>query len=174
MKPENHTTAISREQITIRKALPDDVVRIAELLIESAEIQGEPEALCVDAAVLLREGFGEPRRFRALVAESAGGIVGVAVYCFTFSTWTSINGMYLEDLYVEAAWRRRGIARALVLALANIAVEHDCRRFQWLVLRSNQAAIAFYESLGATATDEWMPMQMDSTTLERVTRASLD
>jgi ribosomal protein S18 acetylase RimI-like enzyme len=59
--------------------------------------------------------------------------------------------MYLEDLYVEAAWRRRGIARALVLGLANIAVEHDCRRFQWLVLRSNQAAIAFYVSLGATA-----------------------
>jgi GNAT superfamily N-acetyltransferase len=174
MKRENHTTATSGEQIAIRKALPDDVVRIVELLIESAESQGAPEALCVDAAALLREGFGEPRRFRALVAESAGDIVGVAVYCFTFSTWTSINGMYLEDLYVEAAWRRRGIARALVLALANIAVEQDCRRFQWLVLRSNQAAIAFYESLGATATDEWMLMQMDGTTLDRLTRASLD
>jgi len=77
------------------------------------------------------------------------------VYFFTYSTWTSINGLFLEDLYVAAAWRRHGIARAIVTALTRVAHTAGCRRFQWLVLRSNQAAIRFYESLGAETADDW-------------------
>src|SRR3989442_9585852 len=104
MKPEVLTAVVARGGITIRDAGPHDVARIVELLADSADSQGSPDALCVDATILLREGFGDERRFCALVAESAGEVVGVAVYCFTFSTWTSINGLHLEDLYVDVAW----------------------------------------------------------------------
>ena len=162
-----------RDDFTIRDAGQHDVARIAELLADSADSQGSREALCVDAGAL-REGFGDQRRFRALVAESTGEIVGVAVYCFTFSTWTSINGLYLEDLYVDSAWRRRGIARGLMLRLARIAIDNDCRRFQWFVLRSNDAAITFYESFGAAAAHDWIPMELDHVGLDRVTRPSRD
>jgi len=170
MTAENPTTMVPRGDFMIRGAGPEDVSRIEALLRDSAESQGSREALCVDAAALLREGFGDRPRFRALVAESTGGIIGVAVYCFTFSTWTSINGLYLEDLYVDSAWRRQGVARALMIELAHIAVENDCRRFQWLVLRTNNAALDFYKSLGAAEADGWMPMQLDSETLRRVTQ----
>ena len=149
-----------RGEIAIREARPTDVSRLLELLAESAAAQGSVDALCVTEESLLRYGFGDSRRFQVLVAESSGHVVAIALYLFTFSTWTSVNGLHLEDLYVDAAWRRRGIARALMRRLADIAAEHDCRRFKWFVLRSNREAIAFYESLGAVRADEWEVMQL--------------
>src|SRR5690348_3211081 len=80
----------------IRGARADDVDAIARMLRESAESQGEPSALCVTASDLMREGFGDAPRFQALVAEADGRAVGLALYVFHFSTWTSINGIHLE------------------------------------------------------------------------------
>jgi GNAT superfamily N-acetyltransferase len=153
--------------VTLRDARPSDVGRIVELLARSAEEQGSLDALCVDTDILLREGFGEHPRFHAIVADANGQVVAIAVYFFTFSTWTSVNGLHLEDLYVARDWRRRGIARALMEKLAAVAAEHGCRRFQWFVLRDNRDAIRFYESLGATVADEWRLMQLGSGMLDR-------
>lgn len=150
------------DDIRVREVQPGDVEAMARLLAESAESQGARDALCVDAAALLREGFGPSPRFRALVADAEGIVVGLAIYFFTFSTWTSINGIHLEDLYVERRYRRRGIARMLMRQLATVAADNGCRRFQWFVLRSNMEARRFYESLGAHVADEWAIMQLDA------------
>lgn len=149
----------------IRRARADDVDALARLLKESAEHQGAPDALCVDAADLLREGFGTSPRFHALVAEADGTLVGLALYTFTFSTWTSINGVHLEDLYVAPAWRRRGLAHTLMRELAAIARSHDCRRMRWFVLRSNTGARRFYDSIGAETLDDWLYTQIDPSKL---------
>ena len=145
----------------IRAARAGDVDAIARMLQASAESQGEPGALCVTAADLLREGFGEAPRFHALLADADGTIVGLALYVFHFSTWTSINGIHLEDLYVDPAWRSRGVARALMVELAVIARRTGCRRLRWFVLRSNDRARRFYESIGAELLADWMYMQLD-------------
>src|SRR5579859_1552450 len=105
------------DPISIRAARRDDVQVMAQLLMASAESQGERESLCVGAADLLREGFSDAPRFHALIAEANGRAVGLALYCITFSTWTSINGLHLEDLYVDLQWRRQGVARALMREL---------------------------------------------------------
>jgi GNAT superfamily N-acetyltransferase len=76
-----------------------------------------------------------------------------------------VNGLYLEDLYVDPAWRRHGIARALMGELASVAARAGCKRFQWTVLRANESAIRFYESLGARAADDWLMMQWGSDAL---------
>lgn len=77
---------------------------------------------------------------------------------FNYSTWTSRNGLYLEDLYVAPAFRRLGVARELMRRLEAIAVERGCGRLQWLVLRGNLGAIRFYESQSARALPEWQVM----------------
>lgn len=133
---------------------------MVRLLAESARSQGAPDALCVNAADLLREGFGDSPRFHALLAEADGAVVGLAVYYFTFSTWTSVNGIHLEDLYVAPPWRRHGVAHALMEKLSNIAADRGCGRFDWFVMRSNERARRFYESLGARVVDEWLIMSM--------------
>jgi ribosomal protein S18 acetylase RimI-like enzyme len=154
----------------IRAAGRRDVDAVAVLLTASAEAQGWRDSLCVNAEGLLREGFGDSPRFQLLVAESNTDVAGFALYFFTYSTWTSVNGLYLEDLYVDPAWRRQGIARALMRELASIAVNAGCRRFQWLVLRSNEPALRFYESLGAEGAQDWLLMQLRGGELDRVVR----
>lgn len=145
----------------IRGARADDVDAIARMLRESAESQGEPSALCVTASDLMREGFGDAPRFQALVAEADGRAVGLALYVFHFSTWTSINGIHLEDLYVDPDWRRHGVAHALVRELVAVARRTGCRRLRWFVLRSNERARRFYESIGAEPLHDWIYMQLD-------------
>ncbi len=143
---------------TIRNAASDDVDAIMRLVRESADSQGALDRVCVDAAVLREAMFGPRARVRALVADIDGRLVGLALYYFTFSTWTSVDGIHLEDLYVEPGARRQGVGRALMSALADVAREHACRRFQWYVLRANDSARKFYESLGATIENDWMIM----------------
>jgi len=158
----------------IRAAEPGDVDAIALLLAASAEAQGCRDSLCVNAEALLRDGFVSRPRFHLLVAESSTGIVGLALYFFTYSTWTSVNGLYLEDLYVDPGSRRQGIARALMAELAGIAVNAGCRRFQWVVLRSNGPALRFYESLGAEGAHDWLLMQLRGDGLDRLAAAPRD
>ena len=156
------------KSILIRHATAEDVRIILELLYKSAEAQGSPASLCVDAASLLRDGFGQQPRFHVLIAEAGGRAVGLALYFFTYSTWVSTNGLYLEDLYVEPEYRRHGIARALMVDLAKIARDKGCGRFQWSVLRANQDAIRFYESLGAKIMEQWALMQLYREGVERL------
>ncbi|HZR26432.1 MAG TPA: GNAT family N-acetyltransferase, partial [Vicinamibacterales bacterium] len=146
--------------ISVRAARTSDVDAMMRLLVAAAEDQGEPGSLCVTAADLLREGFGERPTYHALLAEASGRIVGLALYSFNFSTWRSVNGLHLEDLFVDHTWRRRGVARALMHELTDVARAHKCGRFSWFVLKGNDAARRFYASLGATTIDDWMLMQI--------------
>lgn len=144
--------------IVIRAARADDVPAMFEMLVASAAEQGHAQDLCVDVESLREDGFGASPRFQALLAECDGRTAGLALYFFTYSTWTSRNGLYLEDLYARPECRRLGVARALMERLRAIAVAQGCGRFEWVVQRDNAAAIRFYESLGAMALSSWRLM----------------
>jgi GNAT superfamily N-acetyltransferase len=147
----------------IREAQPDDVPLLLALIVASAEEQHAREAVCVDADILRRELFGSAPRAFALVADADGAAVGLALYFFTFSTWTSVNGIHLEDLYVVPQWRRHGVAAALMRSLADVAKARECRHVRWFVFHENTPAVRFYESIGAHAGDEWRLMYLDLT-----------
>jgi len=80
--------------------------------------------------------------------------------------------MYLEDLFVRPQFRGRGLGRALLLAVAKLAVERGCGRMEWAVLDWNEPAIRFYESLGARPLDDWTKYRLTDTALRDV--AALD
>jgi GNAT superfamily N-acetyltransferase len=99
--------------------------------------------------------FGPAPAVFALVAESGGEVVGLALWFLSFSTWLGRHGIYLEDLYVRSEHRGHGLGRALLAALAAIAVERGYGRVEWAVLDWNEPALAFYRSIGAVAMHEW-------------------
>jgi GNAT superfamily N-acetyltransferase len=89
------------------------------------------------------------------VASAKGRVVGFALFFHNYSTFLARPGLYLEDLFVLPDERRHGYGRELLRALARIAVERGCGRFEWSVLHWNEPAIRFYKALGATPLDEW-------------------
>jgi len=157
--------------VTVRLALPDDVPTIYRMLRESAAAQGGEEDLCVDPDNLRDDGFGlSPPRFQCLLAELGGQPAGIALYYFTYSTWVSRNGAYLEDLYVAPSFRRRDVAHSLMAELTRVAIDAGCQHIQWLVLRENTSAVRFYESIGAELSQEWSSMRIERENLTRLAK----
>ena len=103
-----------------------------------------------------------------LFAVVDGKEVGFALFFHNFSTFLGRAGIYLEDLYVEPAFRGQGIGKGLIKQLARIAVERGCGRLEWWCLDWNQSSIDFYRSLGAEAMDEWTVYRIAGETLTQL------
>src|SRR5271157_4129223 len=107
--------------LNIRKATPDDIPLILELIHELAEYERAPEEAVATPEDLRRDGFtGEPR-FYVEIAEWDGEPAGFAFWFFNYSTWQGKPGLYLEDLFVRPRFRKKGIGKALLQHLARVA-----------------------------------------------------
>ena len=149
----------------IRPATPADVPAILALIRELAAYEKLSHA-CVATEGLLREHlFGPERAAEALVAEEDAGVVGYAIFFKTFSTFLGRAGMYLEDIYVRPAQRRKGIGKALLREIAQLAVARGYGRVEWSVLDWNVPSIEFYKSLGAVGLEEWTMMRLTGAAL---------
>ena len=102
-----------------------------------------------------------------VLAEAAGAPAGFALYFFNYSTFLARPGLYLEDLFVKPEFRGRGLGKALLLHLAQLANQRGCGRMEWAVLDWNQPAIAFYETLGARRMKEWQICRLTGEALRR-------
>ena len=76
--------------------------------------------------------------------------------------------MFLEDLFVREAFRKRGIGIALLAAVARIAVDEHCYGIHWEVLDWNEKAIELYTKMGATFRDQWRPVLLIDDALRRL------
>ena len=122
------------------------------------------------AARIRRHGFGRRRYFEALLARRGRTTVGFALYFFTYSTFAGRPTLYLEDLFVLPVERGRGAGRALLRALARIAVRRGCGRMEWTVLDWNAPSIRFYRRLGARLRREWILTRLSGAALRRLAR----
>jgi GNAT superfamily N-acetyltransferase len=96
--------------------------------------------------------FGEPRFAHALVAEDAEGPRGFALYYFRYSSFSGQPSLWLDDLYVDADARSRGVGAALLAHLVEVARGHGCTHVAWTAAVANPRGIAFYERVGAVIT----------------------
>jgi GNAT superfamily N-acetyltransferase len=139
----------------IRAAVADDVEALVQLIRDLAEYERSPDSVEIESEQLRTALFGDSPTVFAHVAAEGGRILGMAIWFLNFSTWTGRSGIYLEDLYVRPEERARGIGRALIAALASVALQAGYGRIDWSVLDWNEPAIRFYRSVGAVPMDEW-------------------
>jgi GNAT superfamily N-acetyltransferase len=154
--------------LSIRSAAPADVPVLLELIRGLAEYERLAHLVAADAATLERELFAPGANVEAVIGFASGEPVGFAVYFHNFSTFLGRRGLYLEDLFVQPAHRRRGYGRALLRHVARIACERGCGRFEWMALDWNAPAIAFYTSLGAAEMAEWRLFRVTGEALARL------
>jgi GNAT superfamily N-acetyltransferase len=141
--------------IDIRPATAADAALILELIRELAVYEKLADEVVATEESVRETLFGPRPAAEALIASVDGAPAGFAIFFSNYSTFLARPGIYLEDLFVKPAFRRRGVGRALFVHLARLAVERRCGRFEWSVLDWNAPAIAFYKSLGAVPMSEW-------------------
>lgn len=145
----------------IREATVADSGDILRLVRELAIYERDPDAVVNTPELVERWLFGDDTVASALVAEVDGRVVGVAVWYRSYSTWTGVPGIYLEDLFVEPEHRGHGFGKAFLVALARIALYRGYQRFEWVVLDWNTPAVEFYEALGARPMKQWSTYRLE-------------
>jgi GNAT superfamily N-acetyltransferase len=156
---------------SIRPARPGDEHGIFALVQALAEYEHLTHAVTGSAHKLARDLFVPRPAAEALVVEIAPlaaatveveveveveqPLVAFALFFGNYSTFLTQPGLYLEDIFVLPAHRRRGIGKALLKSVARLACERNCGRLEWSVLDWNASAIAFYQSLGASVLPDW-------------------
>jgi GNAT superfamily N-acetyltransferase len=146
---------VSASRFAVKAASPADVPELQAMIRALAEYEKLSELCIASDADLAEALFGSRPAAEALIAWADGQAAGFALFFHNFSTFLGRRGLWLEDLFVRPAFRRQGCAQTLLRALAAIAVERNCGRFEWAVLDWNVRAIDFYRLLGATVLPDW-------------------
>lgn len=153
---------------TIRPAQVTDALAIHELLMELAEYEKIAHLVEATPASTRLALFGDAPAAQALVVEVDDTTIGTAVYFYNYSTFVGREGFYLEDIYIQPDHRSKGIGRAVLKELAEIARDRGCGRMEWTVLDWNQRAIDFYQELGGEILNEWRIVRLGRDGIERL------
>ncbi|PTS88545.1 MULTISPECIES: GNAT family N-acetyltransferase [unclassified Caulobacter] len=154
--------------VTVRPATPSDAGLVYQFIRDLAEYEKLLDSVEATEADLATALFGESPRAFADIAELDGEPVGFALWFYNYSTFVGRHGIYLEDLFVRPSARGAGAGKALLAALARRCIDENLGRLEWSVLDWNAPSIAFYDSLGAAAMDEWIIRRMTGKPLRRL------
>jgi GNAT superfamily N-acetyltransferase len=157
---------------TIRPATGADLPLIAQFIRDLADYERLAHEVRFDEVVLGDRLFGARSYAEVLIGEIDGAPQGFALFFHNFSTFEGKPGVYLEDLFVRPDARGSGLGKALLAALAQIAIERDCARLEWWVLDWNDPAIQFYKKLGAKPMDEWTTFRVDGDALDTLAQGA--
>jgi GNAT superfamily N-acetyltransferase len=158
----------TKRGLVIRPGTRRDVPVIVALIRGLAEYEHLSHEVEATAARIRRHGFERPRYFETLICERDGAPIGFALYFFSYSTFLARPSLYLEDLFVLPDARGHGAGKALLAALARLALERGCGRMEWAVLDWNEPAIRFYERLGAKLRKDWVLTRLTGEPLRRL------
>ncbi|MGH7794246.1 MAG: GNAT family N-acetyltransferase [Candidatus Binatia bacterium] len=149
----------------ILAATKADVPVILSFIMKLADYERLSHEVVATEEVLRETLFGRRRTAEVAIGYFEKQPVGFVLFFHNYSTFLGRPGIYIEDLFVDEAFRRRGFGGALLRYVATLANERKCGRLEWSVLDWNEPAIKFYKKLGALPMSEW--------TVFRVTGAAL-
>ncbi|MCE5322212.1 GNAT family N-acetyltransferase [bacterium] len=144
----------------IRTAAESDVPLVFELVRDLAEFEHMTDECVATEQDIHNLLFGTGAVAEAVIADFDGQAAGFALFLHNCSTFAGKKVIYLEDLFVRPALRGKGIGKALLLHVIDLAKERDCARVEWHALKWNTRAIEFYKSIGAVPRDDWMWFHM--------------
>ena len=152
------------KSFTIRPARPEEAGLVLEYIKKIAAYEKCSDEVVADEATIYHSLFVE-HSAEVVFGEEDGSVVGFALFFHNFSTFVGRKGLYLEDLFILPEKRGLGYGKALLKYLAELAVERNCGRMEWICLDWNEPALKVYRSIGAIPMDEW--------TVQRLTEPAL-
>lgn len=156
------------KDLALSMATEQDLPLILDFIKGLAEYERLADAVVATEEGLRESLFGPRPYAECIIARFQGTPAGFALFFHNFSTFLGRPGIYLEDLFVKPELRSKGIGRALLQRLAQLAIERRCGRLEWSVLDWNESAIGFYKSIGAVSLDEWTIYRLRGDGLKRL------
>jgi ribosomal protein S18 acetylase RimI-like enzyme len=142
-----HSDVPDHTPVTVRRATPADAANLQVMLVELANHEGDGHHVHVDDdrwAQMLAD-----RRVVVLIAEDETGQLGYVSAVHQLNLWMGRDILNLDDLYVRAGARNRGVGEQLMSALARHASTEQLL-IRWEMRADNDGAQRFYRRLGAT------------------------
>jgi GNAT superfamily N-acetyltransferase len=143
--------------LIIRPATSKDCALMLALLRELAAYEKLLDQFRTSEAILARDFFGPQPAVFCDLAFADGEAVGIATYYWTYGSFSTARGLFVEDLFVRPAFRGRGHGKTLLKHLAGKGAD----RLDWWVLDWNISAIEFYKSIGARPIQEWSAYRLE-------------
>lgn len=147
--------------ITLRKAVKEDIPEILKLIKELALYERAPQEVTITIEDLEKDGFGANPIFEVILAFADNEIAGMAFYYYSYSTWKG-KCLYLEDIIVKEHLRGNKIGKLLFEAVIVKAKESGAKRLHWQVLDWNEPAINFYKKYNANLDGTWLNGKLTS------------
>jgi ribosomal protein S18 acetylase RimI-like enzyme len=146
---QRQTVPLEQPECRVRAALPSDIPALMRLKRALAAGEDGLHVVRASEADWLRDGFGPHAGFTAFVAEdAAGAVIGMTTCSRRIVTGWNGPVMFLQDLYVEAPYRRNGVAQALVARVAALAHAIGSPIVELTVRADNPAGQQFYQNNG--------------------------
>ena len=150
----------------IRPARPDEAGLVLEFIKKLAVYERCSNVVISDEATIYHSLFVE-RSAEVVFGEEEGTVVGFALFFHNFSTFVGRKGMYLEDLFILPEKRGLGYGKALLKYVAELAVQRNCGRMEWICLDWNESALKVYRSIGARPLSDWTVQGLDEPALKK-------
>ncbi len=152
----------------IRAACESDVPVILSFVKKLAHYERLTDEVVATEEHLRETLFGVRRTAEVAIGYFDEKPVGFVLFFHNYSTFLGRPGLYIEDLFVDEAYRRRGFGGALLRYVARHAKERGCGRLEWSVLDWNEPAIDFYKKLGALPMSEWTVFRITGESLKKL------
>lgn len=152
----------------IRAVTKADVPVILSFIKKLADYERLSHEVVATEEILCETLFGPRRTAEVAIGYFEQKPVGFVLFFHNYSTFLGRPGIYIEDLFVDEAFRRRGLGGALLRYVAGLARERECGRLEWSVLDWNQPAINFYRKLSAVPMSEWTVFRVTGEALKKL------
>lgn len=137
-------------QVNCREALCEDMPELMRMIHELAMHEGDSAEVLTDLPALQKAGCGPSARFGALLAEVDGRLAGFVSFTWGYAIWRNATVMNIDDVYVRAAYRGRGVGLALMYSARKRARAAGASSIHWGAKPWNEGGIRFYQRLGAS------------------------
>lgn len=161
-------TKTNIEKFYLREATLEDAQLVYDFIIKLAEYEELAHEVSGSIDDLINNVWHK-KLAEVLIAYEGDQAIGFCLYYTTFSTFTCKGNLYLEDVYIDEAYRGKNYGNEIFRQLGIIAQERNCERFEWVCLDWNEPSIRFYEDkLGAVDLKEWIRFRLDKKGINNV------
>jgi GNAT superfamily N-acetyltransferase len=89
--------------------------------------------------------LSEKPKYRAFIGKIGDKYISYVIFFFTYSSFLALPTLFLEDIFVLEAYRRKGVGQKMFDFLKETAKREGCARIEFTVLKWNKSAQEFYE-----------------------------